>query len=303
MLDVMNGMKESREFHKTNVTAYGMSCSAAIATGAACLALVGPLQQTYLIANVASATIRVIGNALVAVKGVLLYVLWNLLLVSTWSCRLSAWLQGRRREMEHHQAAHHVTADSGDSKSSTLCKMPSITEHNLDSSDIGEDSVIHGPRTVNADDHEAPSTMKQPTSKQDVDNEERPPQHDIDESNKEPGCFSISAPDVPSWWIPRLRWFSLSTLLLGISFVATELIPSLSSITGLSMALIAPPVMFGLPAWFFWKGSRMCEQPIGVPDGAMIFLLLFVLTPGLVIAGTSCSVATLLAADGTACPL
>ena len=89
---MMSSMQDSREFHQegfhriTNVTAYSMSCSIAIATGAACLALVGPLRHSYLIANATSATIRVIGDALVAaVKETLLYVLWNLLLISTWS--------------------------------------------------------------------------------------------------------------------------------------------------------------------------------------------------------------------------
>ena len=97
------------------------------------------------------------------------------------------------------EQAAHVTA-RGDSKP-TLCMFPSITEHDLDSPNISQDSV-NDPQT-NGDGHEGGAPpIKQ--AKQ-AGSEEQSQHIGKQKEAKSPnGCFYSYI--VPSWLIPRLRW-------------------------------------------------------------------------------------------------
>ena len=252
----MDGMKDSRQFHKANVAAYTMSSSVAVATGVVCLALVGQLQQSYLISNVADPTIRAVANALVAAKGVVLYVVWNLLLVSTWTRRMQDYLRDD--------------------------KPPQVTN-------TGEDRVqdisMKALPPVVGNSPPANAASRQIHEIQDT------------EAQNVQGCGwpSFITPTL----VKRLQWAFTATVVMAISFLTSQLIPSLANLAGLTMAIIGPLVMFGLPAWFFLKSSAKYKMSISNLDKVLCVLLLYVVTPLLTIVGTGCSIVSL---TGAQCP-
>lgn len=92
----------------------------------------------------------------------------------------------------------------------------------------------------------------------------------------------------------RLIWCVITTTLLSFSVVIANTIPFFSTFQALVGSLMGAPLMFGLPAYFYWRASWDHDKTMERFDIALCLIFLFVFLPVCTVCGTVSAVQQLI---------
>ena len=92
----------------------------------------------------------------------------------------------------------------------------------------------------------------------------------------------------------RLIWGAITTSLLSFSVVIANTIPFFSTFQALVGSLMGAPLMFGLPAYFYWRASWDHDKTMKRFDIALCLIFLFIFLPVCTVCGTISAVQQLL---------
>jgi len=95
-------------------------------------------------------------------------------------------------------------------------------------------------------------------------------------------------------WKGRIIWCSITTTLLIFSILVANTIPFFSTFQSLVGSLMGAPLMFGWPAYFYWKSSWNQDGYMKRMDVFLCLLFLFVFLPLCTVLGTVSAIQALL---------